>query len=253
MKVNRSFPPVQRMFAAVTVAAMIATPLYTRSGDERVVLTHVVIGGMFALSFSVAWSAWGVARASVAAGGVVAFTWLLEMIGSRTGVPFGSYDYQPLLQPQVVGVPVVVPFAWLAMAVPAREVVRALGIRHVWWRVLGGAVALTAWDVFLDPQMVNEGYWKWAAAGWYRGIPLTNYVGWLVGGAVVMSILEYALPHHDTPLNRTPVVHYAAVGVLETVAFAFFFDDWVVAAAGAVAMVPVSMAALVRLRRSIDV
>ena len=253
MSIIRSFPPAQRVCAAVTIAAMIATPLYERSSDERVVLTHLVIGGMFALSVFVVRAAWGSKRALVAAVAVVGFTWLLEVVGSNTGIPFGSYDYSTLLRPQLAGVPLVVPFAWLAMAVPAREVARVLGFRLVWQRVLVGSIALTAWDVFLDPQMVAEGYWRWAADGWYRGIPLTNYVGWLIGGAVVMSILEIVLPHRDNALNVTPVLHYAVVGVMETVAFTFFFDDLVVAAAGAIAMLPLSALALARLRRQMNV
>ncbi len=253
MTINKSFPSAQRVCAAVTIAAMIATPLYERSSDERVVLTHLVIGGMFALSVLVVRAAWGIGRAVFAAFAVVGFTWLLEVVGSKTGFPFGSYGYSSLLRPQLAGVPLVVPFAWLAMAVPAREVARVLGLRTVWQRVLVGSMALTAWDVFLDPQMVAEGYWRWAVDGWYRGIPLTNYVGWLIGGAVVMTILEFVLPHRDSPLNATPVVHYAVVGVMETVAFAIFFDDLVVAVAGAAAMLPISVVALSRLRRTMNV
>jgi hypothetical protein len=36
------------------------------------------------------------------------------------------------------------------------------------------AAALTAWDLFLDPQMVGEGYWTWERRGRYRDIPLSN-------------------------------------------------------------------------------
>ena len=253
MTVVRTFPISQRACAFVVLAAMIASPLYEQSGDERVVLTHFVIGGMLALSALVAQTVWGAKRALGAALGAVGFTWLLELVGSNTGVPFGTYDYSTLLQPQIVGVPLVVPFAWFAMAIPAREVVRALGAQRGWQRVFCGAAALTAWDVFLDPQMVAEGYWLWATDGWYRGIPLTNYGGWMIGGAVVMTILEFALPHREQPLHVTPVVHYALVGVMETVAFAFFFDDLVVAFAGAVAMLPISIAAVMRVRRIVSV
>lgn len=249
MTVIRTFPASQRVCAFVALAAMIATPLFEQSGEERVLLTHFVIGGMFALSVLVAQAMWGIRRAVSAAFTVVGFTWVLELVGSNTGVPFGTYDYSTLLQPQIVGVPLVVPFAWFAMAIPAREVVRALGIRQGWQRVLFGAAALTAWDVFLDPQMVAEGYWLWATDGWYRGIPLTNYVGWMIGGAVVMTILEATLPHRERPLHVTPVAHYAVVGVMETVAFAFFFDDLLVAFAGAIAMLPISLAAVMRIRR----
>ena len=41
------------------------------------------------------------------------------------GVPFGRYRYTGRLRPDVAGVPVVVPMAWWAMAVPAREAAHA--------------------------------------------------------------------------------------------------------------------------------
>ena len=82
------------------------------------------------------------------------------------------------LRPTAAGVPALVPAAWFAMALPAREV-GPRGARRrrssPGRRVLLGAAALTAWDLFLDPQMVAEGYWRWHRPGRYRGIPLTNY------------------------------------------------------------------------------
>ena len=95
--------------------------------------------------------------------------------------------------------PAIVPLAWFAMAVPAREAAHAAlghgpGRRHAW---SSAPAALTAWDLFLDPQMVGEGYWRWARPGAYRGIPLGNYVGWFVTGLGVMAIIERALPVAD--------------------------------------------------------
>ena len=58
-------------------------------------------------------------------------------------------------------------------------------------------MALAAWDLFLDPQMVGEGYWSWARVGRYRSIPVTNYAGWLLVGAAIMAVLEVALPPGD--------------------------------------------------------
>ncbi len=105
-----------------------------------------------------------------------------------------------------------------------------------------GAAALTAWDVFLDPQMTAEDYWRWTRRGSYRGIPLVNYAGWLVAGAGVMALLEALLPPGRP--DRVLVAEYAGMGVMETIGFAAFFRDRLVAIAGALAMVPLSAAAV---------
>ena len=108
---------------------------------------------------------WGWTRAGVGAAAVSAATAAIERIGTTTGLPFGRYRYTGRLRPAVAGVPAVVPLAWWSMAVPAREVANAaLGSRSTPpGRIVLGAVALTAWDLFLDPQMTAEGYWRWTA------------------------------------------------------------------------------------------
>jgi putative membrane protein len=111
-----------------------------------------------------------------------------------------------------------------------------------------GAVALTAWDLFLDPQMVGEGYWGWARRGRYRGIPLTNFLGWLLTGIGVMTVLEVTLPA-DTRADETLVAEYGVMAVMETVGFAAFFRDRLVAVTGGLAMLPIAVAAAVPLTR----
>jgi putative membrane protein len=189
-------------------------------------------------------------------------TALVERVGTRTGLPFGRYHYTEALRPQVGGVPVIVPLAWFAMAVPAREVaVGALGplerraaadvgvpattgsgLATRARRVVLGAAALTAWDLFLDPQMVGEGYWRWARRGRYRGIPLSNYLGWFVTAVGVMAALELLVPA-DEVADPALEAEYSTMAVMETLGFAAFFRDPLVAAVGGVGMLPIAVAA----------
>ena len=175
-------------------------------------------------------------RSFIACAVIIGIGFVVEVIGSRTGFPFGEYDYTSRLVPQVVGVPLVVAFAWCAMALPAREVAVAIcGVatpRIV--RLAVGAVALTAWDVFLDPHMVMEGYWVWPDGGQFFGIPLTNFLGWLGVSAVLMVVLDMMLTPQG--VQRTPVVQYVAVAAMETIGFVFFFGDPLVGVWGAVTM-----------------
>lgn len=232
--------------AGVASLAMVAYPLARRGGSTRRVLTNVVVGGLASATTANAARGWGWARAGGSMISVSAATALVERVGTATGLPFGRYRYTARLRPAIGGVPVVVPLAWWAMAVPARETAHSvLADRSTApGRVLAGAAALTAWDLFLDPQMTAEGFWRWHRSGRYRGIPLTNYVGWFVTAAAVMAALERLLPprHPDPAL----VAQYAAMGVMETVGFAAFFRDPLVALVGAAGMLPVSAVGVVR-------
>lgn len=237
----------------VTTAAMIATPLARQGGTTRRVLSSVVVGGLFTTATARAARRWGGRRAGLTAAGVAVATAVVERIGVRTGVPFGRYGYTAALRPQVARVPVIVPLAWFAMALPAREAAHtALGSHSTAvGRVALGSAALTAWDLFLDPQMVGEGYWGWARRGRYRGIPVTNFVGWFVTGLAVMAALEAALPTdgHQGAAGRSDDVllaQYSGMAVMETLGFAAFFRDRLVAAVGGAAMLPITVAALRR-------
>ena len=48
-------------------------------------------------------------------------------------------------------------------------------------RVAVGALALASWDLFLDPQMVDAGHWRWAdPLPALPGVHCTKWVGGLV-------------------------------------------------------------------------
>jgi len=236
----------------VTVAAMVATPLLPQGGRARRVLSSVVVAGSFTTTMANAVRRWGAPRALAAGTLTAAATTTIERIGTQTGLPFGRYAYTTALQPQVAHVPAIVPLAWFAMGLPARESAHAaLGEKSTpATRIALGAAALTAWDLFLDPQMVGEGYWVWARRGLYRGIPLGNFVGWFVTGLGVMTALESLLPpttYHDgsADADGALVGEYAFMGVMETIGFARWFRDPTVAVVGGLGMLPVAAAAVV--------
>jgi putative membrane protein len=126
----------------------------------------------------------------------ITFTYalLVEQIGSKTGWPFGTYEYSVSLGYQIYGVPLVVPFAWVMLAHPifiaARKVTKN-------WVFLYGGFGMMAWDLFLDPQMVSAERWVWDFTGtsvpFQPEIPLSNAFGWLLTGMGLMAILNLAL------------------------------------------------------------
>jgi uncharacterized membrane protein len=217
--------------AAFAVMALAQAPIPFLDDDR--LLTTVVVVAFFAATCALACDRWPPRRVAVAAGVVVGGTFVLELVGSSTGWPFGAYHYTGALVPAVARVPLVVPLAWFAMAVPAREVAARL-VRPGWARIGLAALAMTAWDLMLDPQMVAEGYWAWETDGAWRGIPLSNYAGWLVSSAVVMVVLDKLLPQPGRSLRLLAL--YAWWGFSEALAFLVFFGDPVVGLVGGAAM-----------------
>jgi len=239
---------VPAVLAATTIGLQILWPL--TAGQQRATVTVLVVWAFFLASATHAWLHRGWAWALGWAGLSLTFGLGVEVLGTRTGFPFSDYAYRAdALGWTIAGIPVVIPLAWAMMSYPALLVGRRLAAarRGV---VLIGAWALASWDLFLDPQMVGEGYWTWPDGGAYRGIPLGNYAGWLLTSAGVMLLLERVLPPRRA--SRAAVAQYAVVAAMQTVGFAAFFGDAVVAAAGGAAMLPVAAAAVVRVRRTVQ-
>lgn len=156
------------------------------------------------------------------------FALAIEQVGVRTGWPFGTYSYDPSLAYQIYGVPLVVPFAWIMMAHPLLVAARRI-TEH--WIFLYGGVALMAWDLFLDPQMVAAHRWSWTFTGphipFEPGIPLSNAIGSLFAGMGLMALLHLVLPRE----RRKEGAGFAAVDLFLAWTFLagivgnlFFFD-----------------------------
>ncbi|RAY13853.1 carotenoid biosynthesis protein [Actinomadura craniellae] len=215
------------------VAAQVASGLHPR--PARLVDTVVALLAASATAFAAA--RYTPPRAALALAAAAAVGYTAEWVGVRTGVPFGEYGYSATLRPQVGGVPVVVALAWGGMGLAAHAVAVAVAPAGGLARIGTGALALTAWDLFLDPQMVRLGLWTWADHGPYRGIPVSNFLGWLLVSLLVMAVIDAVLGRPATPSTGLLAV-YTVMAVMETVGFAAVFDppDPLVAAAGGISM-----------------
>jgi len=184
------------LLAAATVAAQIAYPLVEGAQLQRVTVATVVLFFATCVTHALVHRgpAFTVGLVVVSAGGGL----LAETVGVRTGYPFGDYSYAGTLGPEVLDVPLVVPLAWTMMAYPVLLAARRLSRR---WAPLIGGFGLMAWDMFLDPQMVDDGHWTWAdptpSLRAIENIPLTNFAGWAVVGTAMMLLLDRLLPDRD--------------------------------------------------------
>ncbi len=223
-----------RALTIVWVLAMMLLPFVRRRWGEQGLLRGVTANVLLqaALVLAILWPAWGPARTPLTAFAVLVLGWGVEYLGSSTGVPFGRYHYTDRLQPQLMRVPLLIPCAWLMMLPPAWGIAAAITgeVRGPAFIVLSG-LAITAWDFFLDPQMVGWGLWVWERRGGYFGIPWVNFAGWALAASLITAIVRpAALP--VAPL----VLVYAITWALETVGQLVFWRLYGPALVGSAAM-----------------
>ena len=233
--------------AALTIFLQIMWPL--ADGQQRTVLTIVTVMVFAGTSVAHTWLNFGAGWALCYLCITFAFAFAIEAVGTGTGFPFSPYDYTSALGIQVLSVPLIVPLAWAMTAYPvlllARRLTNALGGGHAYRITCSaiGALAMTAWDLFLEPQMVSAGYWIWApnptSLPGVPGIPAVNYLGWLGASFVLMFLLSY-LPARNVS-EVVPATLWTWTWVGGIVSNAFFFDRPSVAFVGGVAMAVVTI------------
>jgi uncharacterized membrane protein len=122
---------------------------------------------------------------------VYAASLLSELAGTTIGLPFGAYSYTDALGAKWFGhVPVLIPFSWFMMALPAFVLAGDSTVRG-WRRIAIASLLLLAWDLSLDPAMsAATSFWVWGESGPYYGMPWLNLFGWYVTGLALMVAIE---------------------------------------------------------------
>jgi putative membrane protein len=223
------------LLAAATIGCQIAYPLWEEGRRASLTVATVVLFCLTSLTHAALHRgvAWATGYAAVA----LAVGMGAEAVGVATGWPFGDYEYSDDLGPQVFDVPLIIPLAWTMFAYPALLVGRQLARGPLAWPV--GALALASWDLFLDPQMVAEGHWRFAdptpALPGIPGVPVQNYVGWIVVALVLIGVLHAVLPDRRGA-DAVPATLFLWTYASSVLANAVFFDRPRVAVVGGVVM-----------------
>jgi putative membrane protein len=178
-----------------------------------------------------------------------------ELTGTKTGWPFGGYEYTNFLGPKLLGrVPVAVPLSWFYMGFASFVLADAIAAQRGWrnrtlWSIVLGTWLLAAWDLVLDPsmaapQMQYVHFWIWHESGAYFGMPLRNLAGWLGTGLLFIAAGRLLWNERVAP-NAPAALPFVvfAVNVVWSMVLSVSAGMWPTAlAAIAFALVPAALA-----------
>ena len=128
-----------------------------------------------------------------------------EIIGTRTGFLFGTYEYGAALGLSFFKVPLIIGINWFIVIYCCgvsiniilnkmvdrlteitenkKPIIKLLSV------VIDGATLAVLFDWLMEPVAIKLGYWKWAGSG---GIPFYNYVCWF-GLSVILLFIFHKL------------------------------------------------------------
>lgn len=114
---------------------------------------------------------------------------LVEGSAIITGFPYGAFHYSEELGLTLLGlVPWTVAFAYTPILLGSIAVAgNAVGVDWINF-VTVATLFNVGVDLVLDPAAVAAGLWVWYVEGFYYGVPLINFVGWLITGFIYINI-----------------------------------------------------------------
>jgi uncharacterized membrane protein len=132
-------------------------------------------------------------------------------VSLRTGFPFGHYRFTDLMGPQIFGLPILLALAYVRMGYPSWAVGLALldgenkplsGKRTVLLPLMASFI-MTAWDLSMEAVWadVNRG-WVRRDGGFYYGVPISNFCGWLLTTYVFYQLFALYLQNRDNISSR---------------------------------------------------
>jgi putative membrane protein len=137
-------------------------------------------------------------RAATGVGLLICYSYAVEYVGVRTGVPYGEFFYGVDLGPTVVGVPLGLPIFFVPLVMNAYLLCLLLlgdRARVAAVRLLAVIAAVVTMDVVLDPGAVALGFWVYPNGGVFYGVPLSNYAGWILSATVAVVALDWGYDH----------------------------------------------------------
>ena len=185
---GRSFPPLKTAFW-IGLAVYLALVVGFAWNPTPLAQALAAIGILAACVHAVLSYGWKDALALLAICLVITFA--IENIGAATGLPFGHYHFEVGSSlPHVGAIPMIVGPLWFGMGYfswilaetllggAERRLNRTVELVAV---PIVAAFVMTQWDVVIDPpESTISKAWIWHDGGGHFGVPLSNYLGWLL-------------------------------------------------------------------------
>jgi uncharacterized membrane protein len=149
----------------------------------------------------------------------------MENLGTATGFPFGAYHFEVGANLLHVGlIPIIVGplwfgagyFSWTVASVlldgADRQLDRSFNLVAL---PIVAAFVMTQWDLVMDaPNATISKVWIWHDGGGIFGVPLSNYLGWLLTSWLSFLAFALCLRRFSLKLNSSTGLRLPAIGIL---------------------------------------
>lgn len=164
IRISKYYPFVLGIFHVIGITLFVLDSGYARLSYVTLLLT----GLLLLLSEQIS------AKKAIAYSSIFIGGFLIELIGTKTSLLFGSYQYGKSLGFSIAGVPIIIGLNWLIIVISSVSIVRRLKIEHHLVCAFLSALLCVVMDYLIEPVAIQYDMWSWNN----DGIPLYNYICW---------------------------------------------------------------------------
>lgn len=126
----------------------------------------------------------GLLRGVLLVSALALFAVCIEAMAIKTGFPYGHFFYNTKAGIMIGDlVPMSTPFAWITIVLGSAALAAGT-VTKLWQRISVTVLIMISTDLLLDPVAVALGLWYWLEPGLYYGVPVINYMGWVISASV---------------------------------------------------------------------
>jgi putative membrane protein len=124
-----------------------------------------------------------------------ALTIFIEIVGVKTGLIFGEYEYSNLFKFTAFEVPVIIGINWVIALLASYSLSQRI-TKVRFFSLLFVPLFIFAFDFVLEPVAIALNYWTWPG----NKVPIENYIAWASIGFVFSLVLELMKTHVKFPI-----------------------------------------------------
>ena len=111
--------------------------------------------------------------------------YIIEVIGIKTGVIFGTYHYGKTLGLKILETPLLIGVNWLFLTYTSTSIFKRYINKPV-FTILFAPLLMVVYDIVLEQVAPKIGMWYWEGSS----VPLKNYFAWYIIGMVFVSLFQ---------------------------------------------------------------
>ena len=125
---------------------------------------------------------------------------LVEALAIITGFPYGGFEYGERLGWLLFDlVPPTISFAYLPILLGSIYVASRITKNIFQFSTLASLFNLAV-DLVIDPAAVHIGFWNYNTGGFFYGVPLRNFIGWIFTGCLYAGYFHLIAGEESLPL-----------------------------------------------------